>query len=75
MAEKGIVEFNMLFKKTRMLFLPWWGLGKIYDLQKNNDKAKEYYQRSLKIYPNQLPPQIIWLLYAEKGENIEKPWI
>jgi Flp pilus assembly protein TadD len=48
-------------------------LGMIYDSQKNYDKAKEYYQKALKINPK-FPPAAnnLAYLYAEHGGNIDE---
>ena len=49
------------------------GLGMIYDIQKKYDKAKEYYQKILKINPKFAPAaNNLAYLYAEKGENIDE---
>ncbi len=49
------------------------GLGIIYDTQKKYDKAKEYYQKALKINPKFSPAaNNLAYLYAEKGENIDE---
>jgi tetratricopeptide (TPR) repeat protein len=48
------------------------GLGMINDAQKNYDKAKEYYQKALKINPNFAPAaNNLAYLYAETGENVD----
>jgi tetratricopeptide (TPR) repeat protein len=44
----------------------------INDAQKNYDKAKEYYQKALKINPNFAPAaNNLAYLYAETGENVD----
>jgi len=49
------------------------GLGIIYDTQKKYDKAKEQYQKALKINPKFVPAaNNLAYLYAEKGENIDE---
>ena len=49
------------------------GLGMIYDTQKKYDKAKECYQKALKINPKFSPAaNNLAYLYAEKGENIDE---
>jgi Flp pilus assembly protein TadD len=49
------------------------GLGIIYDTQKKFDKAKEYYQKALKINPKFAPAaNNLAYLYADKGENIDE---
>jgi tetratricopeptide (TPR) repeat protein len=49
------------------------GLGIIYDSQKKYDKAKEYYQKALKINPKFTPAaNNLAYLYAERGENIDE---
>ncbi len=49
------------------------GLGVIYDTQKKYDKAKENYQKALKINPK-FPPAAnnLAYIYAEKGENVDE---
>ncbi len=48
-------------------------MGIIYDAQKKYDKAKEYYQKALKINPKFAPAaNNLAYLYAEKGENIDE---
>jgi len=49
------------------------GLGMIHDTQKKYDKAKEYYQKVLKINPKYAPAaNNLAYLYAERGENIDE---
>ena len=49
------------------------GLAIIYDSQKKYDKAKEYYQKVLKINPRFAPAQNnLAYLYAETGGNIDE---
>jgi tetratricopeptide (TPR) repeat protein len=49
------------------------GLGMIYDIQKKYDKAKEYYQKILKINSKFAPAaNNLAYLYAERGENIDE---
>ena len=49
------------------------GLGIIYDTQKKYDKAKQCYQKALKINPKFAPAaNNLAYLYAEKGENIDE---
>ena len=46
--------------------------GILYDTQKNYDKAKEYYEKALKIDPKFAPASnnLAWI-YAEHGGNID----
>ena len=49
------------------------GLGIIYDIQKEYDKAKEQYLKVLKINPKFSPAaNNLAYLYAEKGKNIDE---
>lgn len=52
------------------------GLSILYDSQKKYDKAKEYYQKVLKINPK-FPPAAnnLAYLYAEGEETLMKPLI
>jgi Flp pilus assembly protein TadD len=49
------------------------GLGILYDSRKEYDKAREYYQKVLKINPR-FPPAAnnLAYLYAERGGNIDE---
>jgi len=45
----------------------------IYDAQQKYDKAKEYYQKALKINPNFAPAaNNLGYLYTEKGGNVDE---
>jgi tetratricopeptide (TPR) repeat protein len=49
------------------------GLAIIYDMQKKYDKAKEYYQKVLKINPRFAPAQNnLAYIYVETGGNIDE---
>jgi len=48
-------------------------LAVLYDTQRDYEKAKENYQKALKINPNFIPAaNNLAYLYAEKGENIDE---
>jgi Flp pilus assembly protein TadD len=73
MTEKAIGEYNAALQKDPNSLSALMGLGIIYDTQKKYDKAKEQYQKVLKINPK-FPPAAnnLAYLYAEKGENIDE---
>src|SRR3989304_5495433 len=73
MAQKAIEEYNAALQKAPDSLSAVIGLGIIYDAQKKYDKAKEYYQKALKISPKFAPAaNNLSYLYAEKGENIDE---
>ena len=73
MAEKAIGEYNAAIKKDPNSLPAHMGLGIIYELQKKPDKAKEFYQKALKVNPKFAPAaNNLAYLYAERGENIDE---
>ena len=73
MADKAIEEYNTAIQKDPNSLAAFMGLGIIYDLQKNYDKAKEYYQKALKLNPKFAPAaNNLAYIYAEQGENIDQ---
>jgi len=45
----------------------------IYDMKKNVEKAKEYYQKALKINPKYVPAaNNLAYIYTDRGENIDE---
>ena len=72
-TEKGIEEYNASLQKDPNALFALMGLGLIYDIQKKYDKAKEHYQKVLKINPKFVPAaNNLAYLYAERGENIDE---
>ena len=71
--EKAIEEFNTSIQKAPDSLPAHMGLGIIYETQKKYDKAKEYYQKALKINPKFAPAaNNLAYLYAETGGNIDE---
>jgi tetratricopeptide (TPR) repeat protein len=73
LTEKAIEEFNAAIQKAPNSVSAHMGLSILYDSQKKYDKAKEYYQKVLKINPK-FPPAAnnLAYLYAEGGGNIDE---
>jgi len=72
-TEQAIGEYNAALQKAPDSLSALIGLGIIYDAQKKFDKAKDYYQKALKINPKFVPAaNNLAYLYAEKGENIDE---
>jgi Flp pilus assembly protein TadD len=70
--DKAIEGYNTAIQKDPNSISAYMGLGMIYDSRKDVAKAKEYYQKALKINPR-FPPAAnnLAYLYAEDGENID----
>jgi Flp pilus assembly protein TadD len=72
-TEKATEEYNATLQKAPGSLSALMGLGMIYDTQKKYDKAKEYYQKALKVNPKFAPAaNNLAYLYAEKGESIDE---
>jgi Flp pilus assembly protein TadD len=73
MSEKAIQEFNSALQKDPNSIPALMSLGIIYDMQKNYDKAKEYYQKALRVNPK-FPPAAnnLAYLYLERGGNVDE---
>lgn len=72
LVEKAIEEYNAALQEDANVLSAHMGLGMIYDAQQKYDKAKEDYQKALKIHPNFAPAaNNLAYLFAETGENID----
>jgi Flp pilus assembly protein TadD len=73
LAERAIQEYTTAIQKDPNSLSAHMALGILYGIQKKYDKAKESYQKALKIDPKFAPAaNNLAYLYAERGENMDE---